>query len=721
MPGMLDADTATPSEYVTTAAFRTTSGDPFADLDAFVALPQVTDLAISGDGSRLVAVVALIDSPAAKYVNSLWAIDPDGKEEAVRLSRSAEGESAPAFLHDGSLLFLSERPDPSVPAKDRPDPPVTALWRLPATGEPQLVASRPGGITAVAVARDGGTLALLSPTMAGGPDADHAGRRARRERKVSAILHEDAHVRHWDHDLGPEQVRLLAVDSADMPAARAVPPADHDGAAAGSRNEVADLAATTRLRDLTPEPGRALDEAHPHISANGHSVVTEWRTPLPGGRLAVDVVLIDRETGERQSLTHETNGRWIYAQPALSPDGRRVVCLRERIGTPDEPSDVQVWLIDVESGTGRAIGVEHPFWPNEVSWSSDGNALFAAGDENGHHPAFRIDPDTGAVTRLTAAGAYHMLRPSPDGRWLYGLGSSLLRPPQPVRLDAAAADQQPRWLPAPGVIERVPGKLAEVGTEAADGTPLHAWLVLPPGAAADTPAPLLLWVHGGPLASWNDWHWRWNAHVMAARGWAVLLPDPALSTGYGDGMIRRGWDQWGGAPYTDVLALTDAALQRPDLDADRTAMMGGSYGGYMANWIAGHTDRFRAIVSHASLWSLDRFEAITDYPDWCQAEWRTPEERPAFYDEWSPDRFVNNIHTPMLIVHGDKDYRCPVADGIGMWTALQRRGVEAKFLYFPDEGHWILRPGDRVVWYATVIAFLDHYVLGRPWQRPALI
>ena len=148
--------------------------------------------------------------------------------------------------------------------------------------------------------------------------------------------------------------------------------------------------------------------------------------------------------------------------------------------------------------------------------------------------------------------------------------------------------------------------------------------MLPRDADAEHPAPLVVWVHGGPLSSWNTWSWRWNPHLLAARGYAVLLPDPGLSTGYGQAQIGRGWGRWGEEPYTDVIAATDAALKRPDLDASRTALMGGSFGGYMANWVAGSTDRFNAIVTHASLWELRGFHGTTDFGSQWEREFGDP-------------------------------------------------------------------------------------------------
>ena len=258
-------------------------------------------------------------------------------------------------------------------------------------------------------------------------------------------------------------------------------------------------------------------------------------------------------------------------------------------------------------------------------------------------------------------------------------------------------------------------------TTADDGERIRSWLVLPESASPDRKAPLLLWVHGGPNSSWNTWSWRWNPWLMAARGYAVLLPDPALSTGYGQHMIARGQHQWGERAFKDVMAATDAAQARPDIDETRTGMMGGSYGGYMANWIAGHTDRFKAIVSHASLWALDQMFTTTDEQMFWWGQFGDPLTSPEMYENNSPHLHIKNITTPMLVIHGDKDYRVPVGEALRLWGELARHGVTGKFLYFPDENHWILTPGNATVWYQTVYAFLAEHVLGEPWQRPGLL
>ena len=248
---------------------------------------------------------------------------------------------------------------------------------------------------------------------------------------------------------------------------------------------------------------------------------------------------------------------------------------------------------------------------------------------------------------------------------------------------------------------------------------MRSWLALPHG---DTQAPLVLWVHGGPLASWNAWHWRWNPWLLVAKGYAVLMPDPALSTGYGQDFIQRGWGAWGFAPYTDLIAATDAACAHPRVDGTRTAAMGGSFGGYMANWIAGHTDRFDAIVTHASLWALDQFGPTTD-----GAYWWAREMTPEMAEQNSPHRFVGQIRTPMLVIHGDKDYRVPIGEALRLWfELLTESGLPAavdgtsphRFLYFPSENHWVLSPQHAKIWYQVVTAFLARHVLGEDVELP---
>ena len=372
-------------------------------------------------------------------------------------------------------------------------------------------------------------------------------------------------------------------------------------------------------------------------------------------------------------------------------------------------------------GPGRDLLAGWDRWPHELAWAHDSSALYLTADDGGRCPVFRVDAGTGEVTRVTDDdGAYTDLNPGPDGRYLYALRAAVDSPPTPVRIDLTTGTE-PGALDCPGVPVALPGRLEEVTATADDGQPVRSWLVLPETASADRQAPLLLWVHGGPMSSWNSWSWRWNPWLMAARGYAVLLPDPALSTGYGLEFIARAHREWGARPYADIMAVTEAALARPDIDANLVAMMGGSYGGYMANWMAGHTDRFKAIVSHAGLWTLEAMFGTTDHPMFWRPQFGDPLTSPEMYEKNSPHRHIARIRTPMLVIHGNKDYRVPVGEALRLWWDLSRHGAEAKFLYFPDENHWILTPGHAQIWYETVFAFLAQHVLGQEWQRPRLL
>ncbi|MFI6482050.1 S9 family peptidase [Nonomuraea sp. NPDC050663] len=651
----------------------------FKDIREYVAIPRLASLRLSPDGSRLIAVVQSLNPDTKSYGTALWEIPADG-DRPHRLTRSAKGEASAAFTDAGDVLFTSRRPDPTV--KDSSDE-APALWQLPGHGgEARQVADRPGGIGAFRTA--GETVVFSSDVLGDEESTEEERRKARKDAGISAILHEGYPVRYWDHDLGPARTRLFA------------------GKLGEDRLD--------DVRELTPDAGDALHESSFDLSPDGSTVVTTWREFLPRGENRVHLVAIDVASGERRVLVREEG--FDYFAPAISPDGTKVAAIRDRETSTEISARMELWIGDLATGEGRTYASD--LFPHDVEWAPDSSAVYIAADLQGRRPIFRVPVGSDDVSRVTDEGAFLHLSASADGSALYALRSGYDMPATPVRVDPATGEVTELGSPAPRL--ELPGTLTEISATADDGQEIRGWLVLPEGASADNPAPFLLWIHGGPIGSWNDWSWRWNPWIMASQGYAVLLPDPCMSTGYGQHHIDRGWADWGPRTLADLDSIVDVALARDDIDDERIAAMGGSFGGYMANWVAGHTDRYKAIVTHASLWNLDQFAGTTDASMYWQREFGTPGSE--LYEKLSPHHALDKIVTPMLVIHGDKDYRVPIGEGLRLWWDLQRTGVESKFLYFPDENHWILKPGNVVAWYETVGAFLAHHVLGQEWKRP---
>jgi dipeptidyl aminopeptidase/acylaminoacyl peptidase len=691
----------TPFRGASTRCEDASMSHPFT-IDAMLRLPRLSSLRLSPDGRRLVVSVGGVAPDGTKMSSSLWQVDPRDRVPARRLTRSVEGEGAGiAFLPDGAVLFESARPDPD--AKPDPDKKVNALWALPAEGgEARLLVAPEGGVCGIAVAREAHSIVFGANVQRGARTfaADAERTKARKEAGVEALLFEDYPIRHWDHYLGPRLRRLFAAS---------VPEGEERIEGARDLDE-----------DVT---GFTFDESDADISPDGSFVVAVKRVFNRFPETLDDLVRYETASGDSRPLTH---GDAAYVMPTISPDGRLVAAVRFTYATPSEAERMTLVLLDAQTGDQRTLAGEADRRPDHLTWGPDASTLYFTADDEGLHSAYRVDLPDGTVTRLTAAGAVSDLCPTPDGSALFALQSTLASPPRIVRFDARTPDQVPtelvnrideRGVVAPGVAERL-------STIAEDGTAIGAWLIRPPSASMDAPAPLVIFVHGGPLGTWNSWHWRWNPHILVERGYAVLMPDPALSTGYGQHMLDRGWGQWGGNPYTDILALTDVALAREDIDADTVALMGGSYGGYMANWVAGHTDRFRCIVTHASLWELVGFHGTTDHgPAW-EHEMGDPYEDRSGYLDWSPREFLSAMaesKTPMLVIHGEKDHRVPISEALILWTDMQRLGIPGRFLYFPDENHWILKPQNARLWYGTVLSFLDEHLRGIPFQRDALL
>jgi dipeptidyl aminopeptidase/acylaminoacyl peptidase len=656
------------------------------DISRYLAATRLGGLAV-GPHDQLALGAATPGRDGKAFETEIRSVDA-ATGAVGRLVAPAGGTAAAGFTAAGDLLFVAKRDDPSAPEDEKVGA-APSLWLLPASGgEARRVASAPDGIGEVAVARDADVVVLKIGVFPEAADLaeDRARATAREDAGTTALFWDSYPIRYWDHSLAPRDPRLFVTDVAGSP-----------------------------LRDLTGPVGRALVEEPFTVTPDGTRVITGWATPLGHADYRYDLAVIEVADGSRTTLVAEDG--YAHGSPAVSPDGRWLAYRRELLGAPDIPAIVELWLLELATGERRRLAPELDRWAESAVFTAGSDAVLFETADRGHQAIWRVavEPVDAAAVRLTADGAFSETSPSRQNGTVFALRSRIDAPPELVVLDDTTPDQQPRVLHAEGFGE-LPGVLEEVTATAADGTALRAWLVRPQDVTE--PAPLVVFIHGGPRGSWNAWQWRWQPYLLAARGYAVLLPDPALSVGYGQAMIDRGWGQWGGVPYDDVLALTDAALERDDLDADRTAVMGGSYGGYLTNWTITHTDRFRCAITHASLWDLTPMGAISDDGVGWRYEFGHPRVDREFYARWSPSTYADAIVTPTLVIHGERDFRVPVGEGISLYTELQIAGVASQLLYFPDENHWILKPGNIKVWYDAVLAWLDQWVLGADPRRP---
>jgi dipeptidyl aminopeptidase/acylaminoacyl peptidase len=400
--------------------------------------------------------------------------------------------------------------------------------------------------------------------------------------------------------------------------------------------------------------------------------------------------------------------------PVFSADGSKVAYLAQaRNGY--ESDRRRIVILDWKTKSSRALTDSWDRSPDEISWSKDGKSLFATADHLGRKAIFKVDAATGAATPIVDGGSSHQpvaignrivyvhdsLR-APAEIWTAGLDG---RGPKAVTHlnDARVASVQ--W-----------GEPEQFTFKGAKGDTVYGFMVKPVGLAPGGRAPVAFLIHGGPQGSFGDhFHYRWNPEIYAAHGYATIMIDFHGSTGYGQAFTDAINGDWGGAPYEDLMKGLDAALARyAFMDKSRMAALGASYGGYMINWIQGNTDRFKALVCHDG--NLDEAMAYYDTEELWFPEWehgKTPWENPEGYQKHNPINLVKNWKTPELVIHGAKDYRVVDTHGMSTFTALQRKGVPSRFVHFPDENHWVLKPLNSKRWHQEVFSWIDRYTGGK--------
>jgi dipeptidyl aminopeptidase/acylaminoacyl peptidase len=418
----------------------------------------------------------------------------------------------------------------------------------------------------------------------------------------------------------------------------------------------------------------------------------------------VDIYTVPIGGGDAKKITL---GLGADNEPSYSPDGK-MLAFRSQQRAGDESDRWRLMVLDRASGRTLSLTEGLDRWVGSATWSPDSTRLFFTMEDRGR-TGLQMIAATGGGTRniVTGASSLSDVQFTQDGKTMIYLEQSGSRPNELFKVNSGGGTPVALTRLNDALLSRYQlTPLEEFTVESADKTRVSAFVVKPPDFSESQKYPVLFLIHGGPEGSWGEtWSYRWNAQTFAGAGYLVVMPNPRGSTGYGQKFIDDINSDWGGRAFDDIMAVVDHVAGMKYADPDRMAAGGGSYGGYMINWMLGHTNRFKAFVSHSGVFDLRSMAGSTEelwFPLW---EFRgMPWDNPDLYAKWSPSFFVKDFKTPTLVFHGELDYRVPVEQGMQLFTALQMQKVPSKLVIFPDEGHWILKPQNSQLWYTQ---FLD--------------
>jgi len=641
-------------------------------IDDYLALRAVGDPQLSPDGKWVAYTVTAASLPDNRGVSRVWLAEVT-TGQARELTAGPGSDRQPRWSPDGrTLAFVSTRQNGAQ------------LWILPiGGGEARRVTSLPDGVADPVWLPDGKGLVITSDVK--WPATQEIDRR-NDDYPTEARIWTTLLWRHWDEWRAGKRQHLFLVTLADN-GAKDLTPLDHD----------VPTIATSGDGDVAVAP----DGLEIAVAMHGDSTVAD--------NTNVDIYLLGRDGAAPRALTP---GRGANNTPRYSPDGKWLAYLS--LARPGFEADRQRLMLTRRSGertAGAPAAEATAGWALSVSsytWCPDSKCVYAAVEERGRERVYRIDiPAFRRAPVATADGVNSNVNVAPDGATLVYLHQSNT---QPAEVWAGGRQLTHHTDPAVAQLDLKP--LEGYGFVGALGDSVYGWVVRPPGFNPARRYPLVYLVHGGPQGAWNDtWHSRWNYQMFAARGYVVAAVNFHASTGYGQKFTDAISQHWGDYPLEDLLKGLDIVARLPYVDSTRMGAAGASYGGFMIYWLAGHTNRFKVLVAHDGVFNPVSMAGTTEelwFVDWEFGG--TPYANRALYEKWSPLNAVQNWKTPILIVHSQLDYRVDLSEGYQAFTAAKVLGVPAKFLYFPDEGHWVTRPRNRRVWWGTVLDWLDQYL-----------
>ena len=664
-------------------------------VDDLWAVQRVGSPAVSPDGRQVAFTVSTTSMDDNKSQSDIWLADVDGGRPPRPLTTNKGSDSAPAWSPDGRrLAYLSKRGD---------DPAQIYALSLDG-GEPMAVTALPMAAQDPTWLPDGEHIAFLAPTW---PDLndDFAAVKKRIEEqkndKTKAAIGESRVFRFWDRYLTNGQVTHVFIVELATRSVRDVMP--------GS-----DL-----LWDLS-DPGGTWD-----VAPDGKEIAFAANATLPPHRtLDFDLWTVPTAGGTPKRITagHTADDH----RPRYTPDGRWIVYGRNRRADLDADF-VRLARYDRARGEAQWLTEHWDAQPSGWTVSADSRTILFHAQDRGSNHAYAVAIDGGTPELVLRGGNTGNIQVAAGGRLVF-TRDSMLEPGEIwtarwTRRGSAARETRAlttfnrEWSAALDL-----GQVRSVEFAGAGGDPVQMFVVLPPGHDASRRYPLLQAIHGGPHGAWNDqFHARWNGPLLAARGHIVAMVNFHGSSGAGQAFCESIVGAHGDKPFTDIMASCDWLIAAGLVDGERMAAAGGSYGGYLVDWILGHTDRFKALVSHAGVYDLmAQFASDATWgrpTNYGSAPW----EDPARIDRWSPSRFAAQFKTPTLVLHGEKDYRVPVTQGLTLYNVLTAKGVPTRLVIFPDENHWILKPQASRLWYAELLGWVEKYVgagVGRAAQPP---
>ncbi|GIU73565.1 MAG: peptidase S9 [Bryobacteraceae bacterium] len=655
--------------------------------EAMMKLKRISDPSVAPDGSAVVYTVGEVDLEKNVIDRQVW-ISPLAGGPARKVTSEGRNWGARFSPDAKRIAFLSTRSGSAQ------------VWVMDALGEnPRQVTHLSTEADGVIWSGDGRTLVFTSEVY---PEcnADDGCNRKRMEEEqknpVKARVYDRLLYRHWNQWKGRRVRHLMAV-SLDDGKVRDLTPGTRFDVPPFSLNGGPDYAVSPDGKEVCYAANFDEDQA---TSTNWELYVV----PIEG-------------PGEGREAKKISTSPGADASPKYSPDGRWLAWrMQTRAGY--ESDRWRLVVLERETGQLTVLTENLDRHVTGFAWHPDSKRLAFTVEDRGRQQAHLI-PVTGGGTRVITQGAAHVddLQFTSDGRTLVYTEMSGSSPVEIYRAASGGGTPQPVTRLNDALLESYDLRRLEDFTVAgADNTPVHSFLLKPPNFDANRKYPVLFLIHGGPQGAWGEtFSFRWNPQVFATAGFVVVMPNPRGSTGYGTKFTDEINGDWGGKVYDDIMAVVRHVERLPYVDPERFAAAGGSYGGYMVNWILGHTDRFRALVSHAGVYDLYSMGGETEelwFPLW---EFKgLPWENPEMYDKWSPSRYAANFRTPTLVIHGELDYRVPYGQGLQLFTALQVKKVPSKLVLFPDEGHWVLKPQNSLFWYRTFLDWVTEWTAKKP-------